>query len=211
MEIAVVIDEWTLVREGVVAVLGRCGVGTSLAVGTATAGLIGLDDADVSVLVVGSCADGTTVEVVRRAVTTNPDVGIVALVGAVNQRTLVELCSAGAHAVVLRTAGTDDLSDALDHVRRGGRYLSPSLLATLFSDPGAAVDRHAGRFGLTTREHDVLAELAAGHSNQQIASTLHIGAETVKTHLGNIYTKLAVRRREEAISVALQDGLISTV
>jgi DNA-binding NarL/FixJ family response regulator len=209
METAVVIDEWMLVREGISAVLAGNGVTRCTAVGTALEGLIGLADADVSLLVVGSCADSTTLEVVRRAVAANPAVRIVALVGAVNQRTLVELCSAGAHAVALRTAGTNELVEALEHVRRGGRYLSPTLLSTLFSDPGAAVDRSAGgRFGLTTREHEVLTELAAGRSNQQIASTLHIGAETVKTHLGNIYSKLAVRRREEAISVALQDGLI---
>jgi DNA-binding NarL/FixJ family response regulator len=161
----------------------------------------------VSVLVVGSCADSTTTDVVRRALAANPAVRIVALVGNVSQRTLVELCSAGAHAVVLRGAGSDDLREALAHARRGGRYLSPTLLTTLFSDPAAAVDRRGVRFGLTSREQDVLSELAAGRSNQQIASTLHIGAETVKTHLGNIYAKLAVRGREEAISVALQDGL----
>ena len=208
METAVVIDEWMLVREGVVAVLATAGVSTALAVGTATEGLIGLGGDDVSLLVVGSCADSTTVDVVRRALKLNPGVRIVALVGNVNQRTLVELCSAGAHAVVLRTAGTDDLREALGHAARGGRYLSPTLLSTLFSDPAAAVDRRSGRFGLTAREQEVLTELAAGRSNQQIASTLHIGAETVKTHLGNIYAKLAVRGREEAISVALQDDLL---
>jgi DNA-binding NarL/FixJ family response regulator len=208
MEQAVVIDEWMLVREGVMAVLAAKGVDTTRAVATATEGLIGLAAADVSVLVVGACADSTATDVVRRALAANPAVRIVALVGTVNQRTLVELCSAGAHAVVLRSAATDDLAEALDHARRGGRFLSPTLLATLFGDPGAAVDRRGMRFGLTTREQEVLAELAAGRSNQQIASTLHIGAETVKTHLGNIYAKLAVRGREEAISVALQDGLL---
>jgi NarL family two-component system response regulator LiaR len=211
MEQALVIDDWTLVREGVVAVLLTTGLTTGVAVGTATEALIGLADADVKVVVIGSCADSTTVEVVRRIATARPDVRIVALVGAVNQRSLVEMCSAGAHGVVLRTAGTDDLRDALAQVGRGGRYLSPSLLSTLFSDPAAAVDRRDGAFGLTTREQAVLAELAAGHSNQQIASTLHIGVETVKTHLGNIYAKLAVRGRDEAISVALQDGLLAPV
>ena len=95
MEQAVVIDEWMLVREGVAAVLASSGVGTRVCEGTAMEGLIGLECADVSILVVGSCADSATIDVVRRAVAINPAVRVVALVGAVSQRALVELCSAG--------------------------------------------------------------------------------------------------------------------
>lgn len=208
MEQAVVIDDWTLVREGIVAVLASAGVSTREAAGTALDGLLGLGGTDVSVLVVGSCADSTALDVVRRALAFKPDLRIIALVAAVNQRTLVELCSAGAHGVVPRGAAGDDLREAIDHVRRGQRYLSPALVTTLFSEPSGAIDRRGGRFGLTAREQDVLTQLAAGRSNQQIASTLHIGAETVKTHLGNIYAKLAVRRRHQAVGVALEHGLV---
>jgi DNA-binding NarL/FixJ family response regulator len=93
-------------------------------------------------------------------------------------------------------------------MRRGERYLAPELLRTLFAEPVAGSTGAAPAFALTTREQSVLSELAAGRTNREIATILCIGSETVKTHLGNIYAKLAVSRRDQAISLALQGGLV---
>ena len=65
-----------------------------------------------------------------------------------------------------------------------------------------------GRFKLTEREQAVLAQLVAGGTNREIADALCIGTETVKTHLVNIYAKLDVQRRDQAVGVALQGGLV---
>ena len=62
---------------------------------------------------------------------------------------------------------------------------------------------------LTERELDVLGELVAGHTNQEIASTLAISHKTVMHHTVSVYRKLAVRGRAEAVAHALRTGLIA--
>ena len=62
---------------------------------------------------------------------------------------------------------------------------------------------------LTDREMEVLHQLARGRSNKEIAAALDIGEETVKTHVGNVLSKLQVENRSQAIVQALKRGLIS--
>ena len=67
----------------------------------------------------------------------------------------------------------------------------------------------AKEYGLSTRELDVLREIADGLSNQEIADKLFVSLNTVKTHIANIYSKLGVKRRTQAISKAKSLGLIA--
>ena len=62
---------------------------------------------------------------------------------------------------------------------------------------------------LTPREMDVLRQLALGHSNKEIADSLAIGDETVKTHVGNVFAKLQVENRAQAVVQALKRGLVA--
>jgi two-component system, NarL family, response regulator LiaR len=62
---------------------------------------------------------------------------------------------------------------------------------------------------LTPRELGVLRQLALGRSNKEIADALSIGDETVKTHIGNVFSKLQVENRTQAIVQALKRGLVS--
>jgi DNA-binding NarL/FixJ family response regulator len=62
---------------------------------------------------------------------------------------------------------------------------------------------------LTDREHEVLMELAQGLTNQEIADKLVIGTETVKTHVGNVLSKLHLKHRHQAVIYALKNDLIS--
>lgn len=62
--------------------------------------------------------------------------------------------------------------------------------------------------GISPRELDVLAELAAGHSNKQIAARLHVSPNTVKTHVARLFDKLGARRRTEALRKARELGLL---
>ncbi|MEZ0485975.1 response regulator transcription factor [Fibrella aquatica] len=65
------------------------------------------------------------------------------------------------------------------------------------------------QLGISNRELDVLIQLAKGLSNEEIADQLFVSTNTVKTHLGNLYTKLDVKRRTQAIDKARSLGLIS--
>ncbi|MEP6882798.1 MAG: response regulator transcription factor [Dokdonella sp.] len=63
--------------------------------------------------------------------------------------------------------------------------------------------------GISARELDVLKELAAGHSNKEIAAQLHVSPNTVKTHVANLFEKLGARRRTDAIHRARDLGILS--
>jgi DNA-binding NarL/FixJ family response regulator len=92
-------------------------------------------------------------------------------------------------------------------VRRGDRYVSPALLSSLVGSV-APVAAPAGAAVLTARERDVLACLAQGRSNREIADELFVGVETVKSHLSKLYEKLGARDRHDAVAQALAAGLL---
>jgi DNA-binding CsgD family transcriptional regulator len=66
----------------------------------------------------------------------------------------------------------------------------------------------AAELGLSERELEVLAQLAAGHANKEIAARLHVSPNTVKTHVARVFEKLDARRRTEAIRKARELGLV---
>ena len=68
--------------------------------------------------------------------------------------------------------------------------------------------RAQAALGLSERELEVLHELAAGHSNKEIAARLHVSPNTVKTHVANLFGKLGARRRTEAIRRARELGIV---
>jgi DNA-binding NarL/FixJ family response regulator len=204
----VVIDEWAVVRTGLAAALARRGAHPVTACRTGRAGLEALGAEAFPrrgvVLVAGACTDVRPVDVVARAA--RGGVTVVAMPGASDRRTLLQLFDAGATVVARRDAPDDELDDALDHAWRGARYLAPSLV-------GAMSNRRPGDgdplpYGLTAREQAVLRHVVEGQSNREIAAELHIGAETVKSHLANIYAKLDVRRRQHAARLAVSRGLV---
>lgn len=75
--------------------------------------------------------------------------------------------------------------------------------------PEFVLDQEAlGRLGISKREHEVLELMAQGHSNQEIADTLFVSVNTVKTHLANLFLKLEVSRRTQAVQKAKDLRLI---
>lgn len=86
----------------------------------------------------------------------------------------------------------------------GARVLGRRKAATPFDGNPKAV----AALGISPRELDVLAELAAGHSNKQIAARLHVSPNTVKTHVARLFEKLGARRRTEALRKARELGLV---
>lgn len=88
-----------------------------------------------------------------------------------------------------------------------GIKLNSKKIVIPLSESGIAIDS-ARNFGLSDREIDVLREITNGLSNQEIADKLFVSLNTIKTHIANIYSKLDVRRRTQAISKAKTLGLI---
>ena len=201
---AVVADEWCLVREGVRSLAGSFGIASRVLALTATEALAELRPGEL--LVLGSCPD-TSAEIAVRRARTVEGVRIVVLAAKIDRATVLQLCAAGADAVLDRSARTMDLDIALDTIGKGHRYLAPTVLDVVFaSAPNGEPPARQAR--LSAREVAVLELLATGRSNRQIAMTLHIGAETVKTHLSNLYLKLDVASRDQAVATALRSGLL---
>ncbi len=207
---AVIIDDWGLVRLGVKALLANAGIRRVRTAATATAGLAGLEPDEVGLVCVGACADAALLDVVRRVHLRSHRMRIVALVGTIDQEEVISLFEAGANAVVPRRAQDEQqLAGALEHALAGERYLAPMLLTAMFGERQRPAVRRGTRCArLTGREQSVLELVAGGRTNREIAETLNIGAETVKTHLTNVYAKLDVRSRQQAVGAAISHGLI---
>ncbi|GII89179.1 DNA-binding response regulator [Sphaerisporangium siamense] len=122
---------------------------------------------------------------------------------------------AGASGFLLKRARPAEVVQAVRVVARGESLVFPAAIrrlagARVRGGPGAgpAADR-LRRARLTEREEEVLRLMAAGLSNAEIAARLVVGAETVKTHVGNVLGKLAARDRTQAVIVAYESGFVS--
>ncbi len=123
---------------------------------------------------------------------------------------------AGASGFMLKDAPPAELLAAIRTVAGGDAVLAPTTtrrlidqFARLLPDPGKQQDRDAVLSKLTDRERTVFTELAAGRSNREIATELHLSEGTVKIHVGRILTKLGLRDRVQAVVLAYESGLIT--
>lgn len=127
---------------------------------------------------------------------------------------LKQLLALGVGGVVQRTAGLEELRRACLQVLTGQRVLSGTALSVLASAglevvmTPQAVDATTDDDRLTPKEAEVLGHLAGDRSNAEIAGAMHLSAATVKTHLSNIYAKLGVAGRRQAVVAAVERGLL---
>jgi DNA-binding NarL/FixJ family response regulator len=126
-----------------------------------------------------------------------------------------EALRAGASGFLLKDVPAGELVHAIRVAAAGEALLAPSVTRRLIAAftrraPGEVpAVRPAGLGDLTAREVEVLALLAEGLSNAEIAARLYLGEATVKTHVARILMKLGVRDRVQAVIVAFRAGLVS--
>ena len=124
---------------------------------------------------------------------------------------IVEFVHAGVSGFVMKDATLDDLAQTIRSVANGAHVLPPQMTGTLFSQIArdAVVKGRAqvlGSVRMTTREREVIALIAEGMSNKEIASRLHIATHTVKSHVRNIMEKLTLHTRLQIAAYAHKDG-----
>ena len=116
---------------------------------------------------------------------------------------IVQAIQAGATGYLLKDTPREDFFAAVRQVAQGEAVLTPVVASRLMAHMRAPAEEQ-----LSERELEVLALVAQGHSNQDIAKQLHISAATVKTHLIHIYGKLGVNDRTAAVTTALEKGIL---
>lgn len=117
---------------------------------------------------------------------------------------------AGASGFLLKDTRPDQLLDAISRTHSGESLFAPAILNRLiehYTKRPVAPERRLDR--LTERETEVLALVAHGLSNDEIASSLTISIKTVKTHIGNLLAKLHARDRTHLVITAYETGLVT--
>jgi DNA-binding NarL/FixJ family response regulator len=132
-----------------------------------------------------------------------PKVKTVVLSGVDDPQIIQSVLEGGASAYVLKTVDPQDLASAIRQAANG------TVFHTLGMPAGANGDDAAKEAGLSEREVTILKELAAGCSNKQIAKQLWLAEQTIKFHLTNIYRKLGVSSRTEAVRSAYERGIVA--
>ncbi len=152
------------------------------------------------------------VETMRRVRLLTPHTQVVALTSSTDDALVVAALRAGAIGYVRKDADPEVLLNALRAAARGQSLLDPSVAQAVLQEllhglHGLRDDKTD--MALTEREQEVLRQIALGRTNREIADTLVISGETVKTHVGNILTKLQLAHRTQAVIYALKRGLIT--
>jgi len=115
---------------------------------------------------------------------------------------------AGARGFLLKDISAEDLARAVRVVNSGGSLLQPVVATRLVEQIGRMARPQSDHEQLTPRELDVLRLLVDGARNKEISARLHISHGTVRFHVGNIFQKLGVSSRTEAVRLALSEGLV---
>ena len=143
-----------------------------------------------------------------------PQVSILVLTVSDNEADLFAAIKFGATGYILKNTEPEELIQAIHHIAQGGVIISPSMAIKLlheFRDSGAdarakkTADEEAN---LSPREDEVLRLVAQGATNKEIADSLFISENTVKTHLRNIMDKLHLANRSQAAAYAVKRGLV---
>ena len=120
-----------------------------------------------------------------------------------DEELIVQAIRRGAEGYILKDSMDDELFEALEIIQQGGRYISraidPSVLNRAPSD--IVVE-------LTSREHEVLQLIAAGHTAGEIAGLMSISPHTANRHRANLMQKMGVRNQIELVRLAIQRGLV---
>ena len=149
-------------------------------------------------------------EATRQITEANPDMKVIVLTTFDLDDYVYGALRSGASGFLLKDAGGDQLVDAIRVVASGEALIAPSVTKRLISEFAKRPESTgvSGLEELTERELEVLAQMARGLSNTEIAEELYVSETTVKTHVSHILSKLHLRDRVQAVVIAYESGLV---
>lgn len=204
-----VVDDHSIVRKGICALLAQ--VADMQVIGEASDGEAAIAQAaalkpDVILMdLVMPKLDG--VEAIRHILAQQPTTRIIALTSFVADDKVFPAIKAGARGYLLKDSEPEDLIATIRRVHAGEASLHPSIAAKVLDELSRPQQRPPTPEPLTEREVQVLRLIARGLDNHKIAEQLSIGEATVRTHIGNILSKLQLANRVQAALYALRQGL----
>ncbi|GAB3904481.1 response regulator transcription factor [Kibdelosporangium lantanae] len=144
--------------------------------------------------------DGT--ETTRRLIREHPEVAVVILTTYADDTNVLETLKAGARAYITKDTDRADIAKTLHAAAAGLSVLGPQVQAALVNATGNKPD------GLTAREAEILTLIARGLNNTEIAQSLFLSNNTVKTHINHIFAKIGARDRVAATKYAHRHNLV---
>jgi DNA-binding NarL/FixJ family response regulator len=202
-----VVDDQTVVREGLVLILGLLpGI---VVAGAATTGEEALElvaSARPDVVLMDLRLPGMDgAEATRRIRAAHPGTQVVVLTTYSDDESILAALRAGAGGYLTKNARAGEIAQAIATVLAGGAHVDPVVQRRLVEL--ATHERPTPPAGLTPRELDVLRLIADGRSNGEIARRLYVTEGTVKTHVNNLFAKAGLRDRAQAVTYAFRHGL----
>jgi DNA-binding NarL/FixJ family response regulator len=206
----VVVDDHPVFRMGLVALLGSIdGLAVVAEADSIDSAVATVDEHAVDVVMMDlHLGDESGVDATREIVARHPEVGVLVVTMVDDEDTVFAAMRAGARGYLLKGAGPVEIERALRAVAAGEVLLAPAVAARAM--PLFVGGRRAGSEPfpqLTDREREVLDLVAQGLDNLRIARRLGLSDKTVRNHLSNVLTKLAVADRGAAIAKARDAGL----
>ena len=151
------------------------------------------------------------VEALGRMRENNPDVRVIVFTTFDTDEYIFDAIEAGAKGYLLKDTSREELFKAVRTVNRGESLIEPGVVSRVLDRLTELSHRAAqgpDHLALSERELEVLQLMAQGSANKQIAGDLSITESTVKTHVANIFQKLEVSHRTEAVTKAISQGII---
>lgn len=154
----------------------------------------------------------TGIEAARWIKEQNSNIRIILLSGEVNQDYISLSAKVGVNGYLPKDVSREALIEAIKKVNAGEKYFSPSIMNIVFEqfyNQEADEKKPAQKSkDLTTREFEVLEQVAMGKSNQEVADALFISIKTVETHKTNILSKLGLKNTAELVKYAIKNNII---
>ncbi len=204
-------DDHTLFREGLRSLLAS--VADTEVVGEAATGQDAIDQAAAlqpDVILMDIQMPGITgIEATRRIVATSPHIGVIVVTMFEDDDSVFAAMRAGARGYVLKGADQEEMLRTIRAVAHGEALFGPAIARRLmgyFAAPRPIAEPQLFP-ELTDREREVLGLIAQGHNNEEIARRLVLSQKTVRNHVSNIFSKLQVADRAQAIVLAREAGM----